>query len=57
MTELEQKLMSALERLSTQYEQDMKALQLQVTTLTNQVQSLAKQYDTVASLLKEELNE
>ena len=50
MTELEKQLADGLQRLSAQYEQDMKrleaqnlALRQQVSTLAGQVQALTKQ--------------
>jgi ubiquinone biosynthesis protein UbiJ len=40
MTELEKRLLEALEKLSTQYEMDMKRLEDQVKSLANQVNLL-----------------
>ena len=52
MSELEQQLLTALRRLSEQYETDMKRLEAQNSRLQQQVQSLAEQVRDVGSMLQ-----
>lgn len=45
MTELEKRLLEALEKLATQYETDMRRLEGQVQLLSKQVQNLTEQLE------------
>ncbi len=51
MTELEKQLADGLQRLSAQYEQDMKRLEAQNSHLQRQVQTLAGQVSSLPQAL------